>query len=90
MRLNNINKMAFFYTACAVRVTIFSTGGKIRSVSIFTWLHTLTQVAHSYTLFGLYKVGTQSSVLSNQVLLFQGYRLREGPGYVQISWQHGA
>ena len=88
MRLNNINKMAFFYTACAVRVSIFSTGGKIRSVQFlrsYTLLLKSPILTHSlvYIKLGL-------SVLSNQVLLFQGYRLREGPLYVQISWQHGA
>ena len=33
-----------------MRVTIFSTGGKFHPVSIFTQLHTLTLVAHSYAL----------------------------------------
>ena len=27
--ISNINKTAYFYTACAVHVTIFSTGGEI-------------------------------------------------------------
>jgi len=31
----NINKTAYFYTVCAVRVTIFSTGGKFCPVSNF-------------------------------------------------------
>ena len=42
--------MAYFYVACAVHVTIFSTGGKFCLVSNFTKLHTLTQVACSYVL----------------------------------------
>ena len=36
--------------SCAVRVTIFSTGGKFRPVSNFTELHALTQASHSYAL----------------------------------------
>ena len=32
----------YVYVACAVRVTIFSTGGKVGLVSNFTELHTLT------------------------------------------------
>ena len=39
-----------FYTACAVCVTIFSTGRKFHPVSIFTLLHALTLVACSYAL----------------------------------------
>ena len=39
-----------FYAACAVHVTIFSTGGKFRPVLIFTYLHALTLVACSYVL----------------------------------------
>ena len=30
---SNINKMAYFYTVCAVPVTIISTGGKFHLVS---------------------------------------------------------
>ena len=30
--LSNINKMAYFYAACAVCVTIFSIGGKFHPV----------------------------------------------------------
>ena len=38
--------MAYFYAACAVRVTIFSTGGKFCPISNFTELHALeSQVA---------------------------------------------
>ena len=37
-------------TFYAVRVTIFSTGGKFRPVSIFMELHALTLVARSYAL----------------------------------------
>ena len=44
--LSNIN----IYASCAVCVTIFSTGGKFHPVSIFTLLHALTLVAHSYVL----------------------------------------
>ena len=36
--------------SCAVRVTIFSTGGKFRPVSNFTELHTLTLAACFYAL----------------------------------------
>ena len=42
--------MAYVNTACAGRVTIFSTGGKFRPVSNFTWLHALTLAARSYAL----------------------------------------
>ena len=34
--LSNINKMAYFYAAYTVHVTIFSTDGKFRPVSNFT------------------------------------------------------
>ena len=34
--LNNINKMVYFYVACAVRVTIFIIGSKFRLVMNFT------------------------------------------------------
>ena len=37
--------MAYVYAACAVRVTIFSTGGTFRPVSNFTELHALTLAA---------------------------------------------
>ena len=37
-----------FYAACTVHVTIFSTGGKFRPVSIFTQLHALTLVTRSW------------------------------------------
>ena len=37
-----------FYAACAVRVTIFITGGKFCPVSIFMLLHALTLVARTY------------------------------------------
>ena len=42
--------MAYVYAACAVCVTIFSTGGKFRPVSTFMELHTLTLAARSYAL----------------------------------------
>ena len=43
--------MAYVYCSCAVRVTIFSTGGKFRRVSNFTELHALT---HSYALLHIH------------------------------------
>ena len=40
---NEATTLAYVYTAaCAIHVTIFSTGGKFRLVSNFTELHTLT------------------------------------------------
>ena len=42
--------MVYVYTACAARVTIFSTGGKFHPVSNFTELHALTQAVRSYAL----------------------------------------
>jgi len=33
---SNINKMAYFYTACAVHVTIFGADGKFQPVLNFT------------------------------------------------------
>ena len=42
--------MAYVYTACTVRVTIFSTGGKFCLISNFVGLHVLTLAAHSYVL----------------------------------------
>ena len=42
--------MACVNTACPVRVTIFSTGGKFWTVSNFTKLQALTLAAHSYVL----------------------------------------
>ena len=44
----------YVYAACAVCVTIFSTGGKFRPVSNFTELHALTLVVHSYMYALLY------------------------------------
>ena len=44
---SNINKMAYFYAACTMHVTIFSTGGKFCLVSNYTLL---LKVAHSYVL----------------------------------------
>ena len=43
--------MAYVYVACAVCVTIFSTGGKFQPVSNFT---TFTQAACSYALLSRY------------------------------------
>ena len=45
--------MAYVNAACAGRVTIFSTGGKVRPGSNFTQLHTLTLAARSYALLQL-------------------------------------
>ena len=42
--------MAYVYAACAVCVTIFSTGGKFRSISNFEKLHALTLATHSHAL----------------------------------------
>ena len=42
--------MAYVYAACAVHVTIFSTGSKFRPVSNFTELHALTLATRSYAL----------------------------------------
>ena len=42
--------MPYVIRSCTVRVTIFSTGGKFKLVSLFTELHTLTQAARSYAL----------------------------------------
>ena len=42
--------MAYVYAACAVPVTIFSTGGKFRLVLNFTDLCALTLAACSYVL----------------------------------------
>ena len=60
--LSNINKMAYFYSVCAVRVTIFfRTSSKFCPVSNFTYLHALTQVACSYALL----VGITCNQLTN-------------------------
>ena len=40
--------MAYVYVACAVYVTIFSTGSNFSPVSKFTELHTLTLAACLY------------------------------------------
>jgi len=48
--LTTLTKIAYLYAACAVHVTIFSTGGKFHPVLNFTQLHALTQVIHFYTL----------------------------------------
>lgn len=45
-----VHPSAYFYTACAVCVTSFSTSGKFLLVLNFTWLHTLAQVACFYAL----------------------------------------
>ena len=36
--------------SCAIKVTIYSAGGKFRQVSKFTELHTLMQATYSYAL----------------------------------------
>ena len=48
--------MAYVYAACAVCVTIFSTGGKVRPVSNFTELRALTQAVRSYALLLLVRL----------------------------------
>ena len=40
----------FCYAACAVHVTIFSTGGNFHLISNFAGLHALTLAARSYVL----------------------------------------
>ena len=45
-----LETMAYVYAACAVRVTIFNSGGKFQPISNFTKLHTLTPAAHFHTL----------------------------------------
>ena len=72
--LSNINKMAYFYAVYAVCVTIFSTGGKFHSVSNFTQLHVITQVAHSYALltvvnhqYGVHRPGFPFRILSHSL-----------------------
>ena len=57
-----------FYAVCVVHVTIFSTGGKFRPVSIFTQLHALTLVACSYALLLLAIIQTQA-VKNHQIYL---------------------
>ena len=44
----HIATMVYVYAACALHVTIISTGGKFQLVSNFMELHTLTLVALSY------------------------------------------
>ena len=46
--------MAYVNTACAVCLSIFSTGSKFRLVVNFMELHTLTQAIHSYVLLVIY------------------------------------
>ena len=53
--------MAYVNAACAGRVTIFSTGGKVRPGSNFTLLHALTLATRSYAL--LVKVIGSADVL---------------------------
>ena len=55
--------MAYIYTACAVRVTIFSTGSKFRPVSNFTELHAFTLAARSYALLSMCMLTYISEVL---------------------------
>ena len=42
--------MAYVYTACTIRATIFSAGSIFRPASNFMELHTLTLAARSYAL----------------------------------------
>ena len=61
--LSNINKMAYFYAACAVRVTIFSTGGNsalfcytllLKSlVLMYSWLKSKVQHVEDKVCSGL-------------------------------------
>ena len=44
------NNGSYLRTACAVGVTIFSTGGKFQLVSTFMKLHAFPQATHSYAL----------------------------------------
>ena len=61
MPSNNGLCLVYTYTACAVCVTIFSTGSKFRPVSNFRELHTLTQATHSYALLIIQIAETLSS-----------------------------
>ena len=54
--VTSLATMAYVYAACAVRVTIFSTGGKFQPVSNCTELHTLTLAARSYALLVMYMI----------------------------------
>ena len=76
--------VAYVYSACAVHVTIFSSGGKFWPVSNFTELHTLTLAAHSYALLLGYidnrnvyyrvdeLVEITENLLKNHVKIFRG------------------
>ena len=48
--LSNINKMAYFYAACAVCITIFCTGSKFRPFSNLRSYMLLILAAHFYLL----------------------------------------
>ena len=68
--------MAYVNAACAGHVTIFSTGGKFRPVSNFTWLHALTLAARSYVLlcnayhvYTMYKNDILLNLIMNSFLL---------------------
>ena len=56
MHASNIN----IYAACAVHVTIFSTGRKFHPISNFMWLHTLTSVTSFFV------VSSSSSFLNRK------------------------
>ena len=55
--------MADVYTACAVCVTIFSTGSKFQLVSNFKELHALTLPACSYALLieAIFQISTRKN-----------------------------
>ena len=66
MLLFKLPVLAYVHAACAVCVTIFSTGGKLRLVSNFMELHALTQAVHSDALSVV--VMAQSSQSTIQLL----------------------
>ena len=60
------------YASCAVCVTIYSTGGKFRSVSNFTELHTLTPTVMSVNVLAVFLVK------KFRPFFLQGHRGRAG------------
>ena len=83
--------MAYSYAACAVRVTIFSTGGKFCLVSNFTQLHTLTLVARSYDntfgqhILGILECDTRRTSGYIKESLFLERDTRHTSGYIKES-----
>ena len=69
--------MPYVYAACAVCVTIYSTGGKFQPVSICTKLHALTLATRSYALLVQYRV--QSYVKLCSVLYKPGILNQDCP-----------